>query len=149
MQHSLFIVHHSFGAVAFCSSPVFSSPVIHDEHIQLLPAAQFLVGEQQLLLQFVGSLLGGEGHQAFECTGHQISTGNAAEEAFGEIPLFQGIEDIEQILFQGVVLIHKGETDEHIAVHHPAGIVDLAAAAGGGDGADGEGGTEADRKSVV
>ncbi len=112
-------------------------PVVHNEHIQLLPFLKFLFGDQKLLLKVLRVLLGRQGHQALKGAGHQVSAGYTAQKPVGGIPDFQWVEDIEQILLQGVALVDKGESDQHIAVNHLSGVIDLAAPAGGRHGADG------------
>ena len=82
-------------------------------------------------------LLGRQGHQSLEGAGHQISAGDTAQKSVRGIPDFQWVEDVEQILLQGVALVDKGESDQHIAVNHLSGVIDLAAPARGRHGADG------------
>ena len=117
-----------------------SGAVVDDEHVQLLPAAKLFGCDQQMFLELLRGLLGRQGHETLEGAGHQIGAGDAAEQTLREIPQLQGVEDVQQVLLQGVVLIDEGEADQHVAVDHLAGVQLFAAAAGGGDGADGEGG---------
>ena len=43
-----------------------SSPVIDHQHVEFLPAAQFLIGKEELILQFLRGFLGCQGHETFE-----------------------------------------------------------------------------------
>ena len=70
--------------------------VIHDEHIHLLPPAQLLGGDEQLLFQRFRRLLRRQGDQTFESTGHKVCAGNAAQKAFCKVTQFQWIEDVQQ-----------------------------------------------------
>ena len=115
-------------------------PVVHNEHIQLLPFLKFLFGDQKLLLKVLRVFLGRQGHKALKGAGHQVRAGYTAQQPHGGIPDLQWVEYIKQVLLQGIALVYKGEPDEHITVNHLSGVIDLTAPSGRGYSADGQGG---------
>ena len=87
--------------------------VVHDEHVHLLPAAQLFLGDHQPGDEFLRRFLRCERHQTFECAGHQVCAGNAAEEALGEVPLFQrvvekGIEKFSTVVMPWLLVMIVG-----------------------------------------
>ena len=67
-----------------------------------------------------------------------VCTGNSAQKTFCKVTQFQWIEDVQQILFQRIVLIDKGETDQHVTVNNLAGVKSIAASSVGCHSADGQ-----------
>ena len=94
--------------------------IVHDQHIQGLPALPVLRAGKKLLLQIVVGLQGGQGDQALVGAGEVAHAGNAAQQTFGGVAVVQRIVDVDQILGKGVELIGKGEPDQHTAVGNAA-----------------------------
>ena len=89
-----------------------------------------------MLPQFFIQFLFFQCHQAFECTWHQICTGDTAKQPIGMCSKLQRIENIKQIFFQRIVLIDKGKSDQHITVQNASIIITLTASSIPGYGTD-------------
>ena len=84
-----------------------------------------------MLFKTVVQRLRREGNNALEGTGHKVGTGDTAQQALGKIPGLKGVENIQQVFLEGVVLVYKGKSDKHITVDNLAGVIVVAAASVG------------------